>query len=81
MKAYKYDESNQTSEIIEIKDSCSNFELDMDKIVTCASCGTSLPYGDTYCSFTIQDATGFGYGVCRECYTQEFKLRYHKRGN
>lgn len=50
---------------------CTTLCFDMDRIVDCASCGTSLPYGRTYTSLEIHTPMGMGYGVCEKCYCEE----------
>lgn len=49
--------------------------FDMDAIVDCASCGVSLPAGDTYTSHEIHTPSGFGYLICPKCYEEE-RTRY-----
>lgn len=49
------------------------YSSDMDKIINCASCGRTVVFGDTFTSFEIHDAVGFGYGVCPLCHAQEVK--------
>lgn len=49
----------------------SLFEVDMDTIVQCASCGKFLPFGECYTSKVIHSISGFGYGVCDVCHTEE----------
>ena len=48
---------------------------DMEEIVNCPHCGKELPYGETYTSKEIHNWVGFGYGVCEECYEEEWKRR------
>lgn len=48
---------------------------DMEKIVNCPHCGKELPYGETYTSKEIHSWVGLGYGVCEECYEEEWKRR------
>lgn len=50
---------------------CRTLCFDMDEIVDCASCGTSLPYGRMYTSHEIHTEHGMGYAVCEECYCEE----------
>ena len=46
---------------------------DMDKVVSCASCGQKIKYGDTYTSRQIHTGIGIGFAVCSECYEKELK--------
>ncbi len=71
-------------EIKEYKDyilpkGASIFEEDTDKEVSCASCGIRMLFGGTYTSNSIHDETGFGYGVCRECHSEEVEEREKAR--
>ncbi len=50
---------------------CTTLSFDMDRIVDCASCGESLPFGRTYTSLEIHTQSGMGYGVCEKCYEAE----------
>lgn len=52
----------------ELPDSCTTYESDMDKEVTCCSCGRRLKYNDGYTSRTYRDDNGFGYIECEDCY-------------
>lgn len=46
---------------------------DMDKVVSCASCGKEIKYGDSYTSRQIHTGFGIGFAVCSECYEKELK--------
>ena len=46
---------------------------DMDKVVSCASCGKEIKYGDSYTSRQIHTEIGVGFAVCSECYEKELK--------
>lgn len=52
--------------------SCSD---DMNEIVQCAGCGKDIKYGMTYASVEIHTNLGLGYGVCKDCYSAEWKRR------
>lgn len=54
---------------------------DMDEIVNCPHCGKELPYGETYTSKEIHNWVGLGYGVCEECYEEEWKRRKKYRAD
>lgn len=58
----------------------SCYEMDMDKYVNCAQCGTKLHFGDTFTSLEVHTAIGFGYGVCEGCYNEEWNRRRMYRG-
>lgn len=47
----------------------------LDEIVNCPHCGKELKYGETYTSKEIHNNVGFGYGVCSECYEEEWERR------
>lgn len=71
MKAKKWNFEKSKYEIYELPKSASMYEKDMDKIVSCAECGSKLAYGDTYTSRRIHTNTGMGYMVCKKCYDEE----------
>ena len=48
---------------------------DMEEIVNCPHCGKELKYGETYTSKEIHNRIGFGFGVCSECYEEEWERR------
>ena len=54
---------------------CLTYSDDMDKVVNCPHCGKELKFGDTYTSLEIHTNIGFGYGVCKECYQEEWQRR------
>lgn len=46
------------------------------EVVCCASCGTALPYDETYVSLEIHAMPdGFGYAVCPACHAAEISRR------
>ena len=49
------------------------YSNDMDKVVSCASCGKEIKYGDSYTSRQIHTEIGIGFAVCSECYEKELK--------
>lgn len=46
---------------------------DMDKVVSCASCGQKVKYGDCYTSRQIHTELGIGFAVCTACYEKELE--------
>lgn len=54
---------------------CPLYCEDMAKIVNCAQCGKELRYGETYTSKEVHNHIGLGYGVCEECYQEEWKRK------
>lgn len=46
--------------------------------VTCADCGKSVRYGDTYTSSEIHTSTGVGYAICETCMENEIQRRNRK---
>ena len=48
--------------------------VDMDEVITCASCGKKLIFGNAYTSKQIHSNGGFGYSVCNQCYKKELEL-------
>ena len=49
------------------------YEEDMDKLVKCAKCSKTLPFGSCYTSRKIHNQYGLGFGVCEDCYENERK--------
>lgn len=77
MLAKKWNFSKVEYEDYELPEGASTFSKDMDEIVSCARCGKQLSFGDTYTSRQIQtQRLGFGYGVCKECYEEEWKAEW-----
>ena len=52
-----------------------SYSDDMNEIVQCAGCGKDIKYGMTYTSMEIHTNLGLGYGVCKDCYSAEWKRR------
>lgn len=57
-----------------LPDGATLLEDDMEKTVSCASCGEPYAYGSMYTSRMIHTAAGFGYMVCEACYGEEFLI-------
>lgn len=53
----------------------STYCYNMEQVVNCASCGNKISWGNTYTSLEIHNLLGFGYGVCKECYNEEWNRR------
>ena len=53
----------------------SAFCADLSQHINCAGCGKVLPYGETFTSLELHTKMGIGYGVCKECYEQEWERR------
>lgn len=49
-------------------------EMDLNKVIACASCGEALIYGLSYTSRQIHNHLGLGYCVCGKCYKKEIEL-------
>ena len=58
-----------------VPENASMYEVDMGKKVSCANCGKTVKYGDTYTSLTIHSPYGMGYAVCKTCYYDELEDR------
>lgn len=56
---------------------------DMEEVVNCPHCGKELLYGKTYTSKEIHNSFGLGFGVCEQCYNQEWDRRrkYEEENN
>ena len=48
---------------------------DMDAVVDCASCGTTMTFGESMTSLEIHTVFGIGYAVCEGCYEHELRRR------
>lgn len=57
----------------ELPEGASCYEGDLEKEVSCCSCGKKLPYGDCYTSKTIHTNIGMGYAECEDCYFAHLK--------
>lgn len=63
-----FNEEKLTYETYELPEGSSLYEGSMSKIVSCASCGKKIKYGNSYTSRRIHNQFGFGYAVCESCY-------------
>ena len=77
MELRKWNYETHEYEPIEVPDewNVSLYTENMDEIVNCPHCGKELRFGETYTSKEIHNWVGFGYGVCEECYEEEWKRR------
>lgn len=57
----------------EIADTACTYSDDMDKVVTCASCGKKMLFGNGYTSRQYHTPYGIGYTVCQDCYNKEWQ--------
>lgn len=69
----KWNHKTREYDPYELPEGASCYEDDMEKVVHCAQCGREVPFGDCYTSREVHTRGGFGYGVCRECYEQEWE--------
>ena len=79
----KWNYKNHDYDNYEVPDewNCKTYSNNMDELVNCPHCGKILPFGETYCSKEIHTPyVGFGYGVCKECYQEEWE-RYNNETN
>lgn len=75
--AHKWDFMKHKYDPVLLPNTCKTYADDLDEIVTCPSCGKKLPMGETYTSRRFHTpVTAFGYGVCHECYEQEWDEEY-----
>ena len=78
MILHKWNYENHTYDEIEKPDGLNfkTYSDDMNEIINCPHCLKELKYGDSYTSHEYQTlGTGFGYGVCEQCYEDEIKRR------
>lgn len=77
MEIRKWNYKTHEYDSIEVPDewNVSLYTENMDEIVNCPHCGKELRYGETYTSKEIHNWIGLGYGVCEECYEEEWKRR------
>ena len=83
MRFGRWDDKNHDYDNYEVPDewNCKTYSNNMDELVNCPHCGKILPFGETYCSKEIHTPyVGFGYGVCKECYQEEWE-RYNNETN
>lgn len=73
MRAMIWDPLTRTYSGYELPEGAALYELDLDKKVSCASCGKKIIYGESYTSRRIHNCLGLGYSVCEECYRKEWE--------
>ena len=73
MKARKWIEKEKKYIDYELPEGATLCETDMNKQISCCSCGKKILYGNSYTSLTIHTIGGFGYVECQECYEKSFK--------
>lgn len=84
MNLKKWSYSTQEYEDYSVPDNrniCLIVPIDkLNEICDCANCGKKVIIGDTYTSRTIHNKYGFGYCICEDCYSEEFKeeMKYNK---
>ena len=73
----RWDYGTHTYKDFEVPDErrVATYMPDMSLPVDCASCGVTLPYGETFTSLEIHTEHGFGFGVCHECYHAEWERK------
>ena len=76
MKLNKYNYQNHIYNEVELPDlNYKTYCSDMKEIITCPQCLQDLIYGQSYTSLEFHDNCGMGYGVCSDCYEQEWNRR------
>ena len=78
--ARKYDLETGQYEDYALPEGATYYEDDMNKKIACCECGKEITYGASYTSRIIQNKTGFGYAVCKECYYKNDMKEYVKKG-
>jgi DNA-directed RNA polymerase subunit RPC12/RpoP len=71
MKAKKWDFEKREYKTYELPKSAAMYEEDMDKVISCAECGSKIKFGNGYTSKAIHTEFGFGYTVCENCHNEE----------
>ena len=79
MKAKRWNYETQSYDPCEIPDGSKSYSADMDEIITCASCGKRIRFGDAYGSPVIHGGYGFSFMVCKDCYEEEMKIELAER--
>jgi hypothetical protein len=69
--AQKWNFKRHEYEPYKLPENASMFEVDMDKVVSCAQCGHPISFGLCYTSRQIHTQHGMGYAVCSQCYDKE----------
>lgn len=79
-KAWKFNFKTSEYETYGLPDGAVSSWCPMDKMITCAECGKKILCRDGYTSRKIDDPTGMGYMVCKQCYDKEYEeeKRYRK---
>ena len=70
MKALKWNYKTHKYEDYKLPEGCILI-TDLEKVVSCAECGTKHEYGTMYTSRKIHNCMGFGFPVCLKCYKKE----------
>ena len=73
----KYNWELQEYEIYAIPESwnCPLIPLDLTEIINCCQCGKEFQAGQCYTSLEVHNHVGLGYGVCEECYGNEWERK------
>lgn len=69
--AGRWNEKSQEYERYELPNGATTYETEMDKEISCASCGKQMIFGEGYTSRQIHTHFGLGYSVCGDCYKKE----------
>lgn len=70
-KAKKWNFKTKKYELYELPDGVVSSWCPMDKVITCAECRKRIFYRDGYTSRKIDNPTGMGYFVCKQCHDKE----------
>lgn len=62
----------------ELPEGAKLISYDTEEVISCASCGKEMKFGEGYTSLRIHTSMGLGYAVCEDCYCEEIKI---ERGN
>lgn len=74
MQAKRWVRKAQQYESCVVPANATSHEVDLSKVISCASCGKEIVYGDAKTSLEIfQDNGIFAYHVCPTCYEEEMK--------
>lgn len=74
MRVNRWDFEKHEYDIIEVPDNWIITTRGSSQC-NCVSCGRKVYVDDCYTSYQYQDAIGFGYLVCEDCYNKEWELR------
>lgn len=60
---------------------CKTYSGNMLEMINCPHCGKKIKFEDAFVSLEFHTESGLGYGVCDDCYEQEWERRKKYKGD